>query len=416
MNWAIRVDNVSKRYPGASPRYATLRDELARAGRRALASLRRTAAESAGVLALDAVSFEVEQGEAFAIIGPNGAGKTTTLKLLTRVTYPTSGRIYVRGRIGALIDVGAGVHPELTGRENIWLYGRILGMSRREVWQRFDAIVDFAELGAALDMPVKTYSSGMQLRLGFAIASHIEPDIFVVDEALAVGDAGFQAKCVKRMMQLVAAGGTLLFVSHDLVAVEAVCQRALFLLNGRIEHIGVTRDVLRGYVNWVDERERQRRGTGVELKGRGIHVERVTLHDVSGRERYVFDPGEALEVRFHIQAEEEIEKPWFSLGINDGRPGALVFCSMLEQDGSFRISPGFHVVRCNIGPLPLVPRTYELWMSVRERFGAAHLVDWSPVGALRIRIPEQDQGVVGATASWLYGSVRVPYQWRLDGE
>ena len=226
MTWAVRFQDVSKRYRGGGPRYASLRDDLAQLGRRTVAFLRHNAVEPRGTLALDRLSLEVEAGEAFAIIGPNGAGKTTALKLLTRISYPTEGRVSVRGRVGALIEVGSGVHPELTGRENIWLYGRIMGMSRREIYRRFDEIVDFAELRHELDVPVKMYSSGMQLRLGFAIASHLDPDIFVVDEALAVGDAGFQAKCVKRMMNLLGSGKTLLFVSHNLYAVEALCARA----------------------------------------------------------------------------------------------------------------------------------------------------------------------------------------------
>src|SRR4051812_30799518 len=183
-----------------------------------------------GKLALEDVSFTVEEGESVALIGPNGAGKTTALKLLARISRPSAGRIRMRGRLAALIEVSSGLHPELTGRENIWLYGRILGMSRTEIHERFDAIVDFAELADVLDRPVKMYSSGMELRLGFAIASHLDPDIFIVDEALAVGDAGFQVKCVERMTALVREGRTLLFVSHNLQAVE---DREITRLNSR---------------------------------------------------------------------------------------------------------------------------------------------------------------------------------------
>src|SRR5437588_6344191 len=263
---------------------------------------------------MDHVSLEIEEGQAFAIIGPNGAGKTTFLKLLTRIAYPTEGRIHVRGRIGALIEVGSGVHPELTGRENIWLYGRIMGMSRRDIARRFDEIVDFSELNQALDTPVKSYSSGMQLRLGFAIASHINPDIFVVDEALAVGDAGFQAKCVERMTHLVTEGRTLLFVSHNLSAVETICRQGLFLLDGRVEAIGDMRNVLRRYLDWVDEKRQRLKAPGTELRGRGLVVERATIHDSSGDERYVFSTGESIEVQFHVRAQCDIPNPWFSLG------------------------------------------------------------------------------------------------------
>ena len=178
MTWAVKFENVSKRYSrrgGIS--YASLRDDLTQLGRRAVALLRGSVAESQGTQAIQDISFEIGEGEAFAIIGPNGAGKTTALKLLTRISYPTAGRIHVRGRVGALIEIGSGIHPELTGRENIWLYGRIMGMSRPDIARRFEDIVDFSELGHVLDSPVKMYSTGMQLRLGFAIASHLDPDM-----------------------------------------------------------------------------------------------------------------------------------------------------------------------------------------------------------------------------------------------
>lgn len=414
MNWAVRFEEASKRYPQAGWRYASLREDLTSLWRTARARLSGQTVEPRGRLALDCVSFEVEEGEAFALIGPNGAGKTTALKLLTRISFPTQGRVRVRGRVGALIDVGAGIHPELTGRENIWLYGRIMGMPRQAIASRFDEIVEFAELGHVLDLPVKTYSAGMQLRLGFSIASHLDPDVFVVDEALAVGDAGFQAKCVERMMALVAAGRTLLFVSHDLSAVEATCRRGLFLLDGAIQAIGDTRTVLRQYLEWVDDRQWRLKTLGAEVRGRGLTVERVTMHAMSGEERYVFVGEEPVQVRFHVHAEAEIPSPWFSLGISDGGPGTLVLCSMLEQDCVFRLPSGQCTVRCTLGPLPLGPRTYELWMSVRERAGAADIVDWSRVGAFRIRLPNESRGVGGVTTPWLYGPVRVQHQWTVD--
>src|SRR6266566_443551 len=228
MSAAIAFDGVTKHYRGARE-YRALRDDLAGVVG-SIAGRKRS--PRTPVHALEDVSFEIPEGQSFALIGANGAGKTTALRIASRITYPTSGRIRVRGRVGALIEVGAGLHPELSGRENISLYGQILGMRKSDIRRRFDEIVDFAEVWDALDTPVKMYSSGMQLRLGFAIASHLEPDVFVVDEALAVGDAGFQAKCVERMTRLVAGGRTLLFVSHNLSAVEAVCGRGIFLLDG----------------------------------------------------------------------------------------------------------------------------------------------------------------------------------------
>lgn len=368
------------------------------------------------VRALDHISFEVEEGEAFALIGPNGAGKSTALKLLARISRPTSGRVRFRGRLGALIEVGSGVHPELTGRENIWLYGRIVGMSKWEIASRFDEIVSFAELSHVLDMPVKMYSSGMQLRLGFSIASHIDPDVFVVDEALAVGDAGFQAKCIERITTLVGQGRTLLFVSHNLSAVETICQRGVFLLDGRIEAIGETRKALRAYLDWIDEGQRQNKLLKNRIQGRGVTLDRVTVHDAAGIESYTFDTNESIEVRFYVHAEEAIANPWFSLGITDGRPGQLVLCSMLEQPVGLQLERGHHVVSCRLGPLPLGPHTYELWASIKEPVGTGDLLDWSRVGTIRFRLPDAAQGVAGLTMSWQYGPVRVPHEWRSVGD
>ena len=414
MAWAVKFEGVSKRYRGGGPRYGSLRHDVAHGFKRLGRLFSRNGGEPQGTLALDDVSLEVEQGESFAIIGPNGAGKTTALKLMSRISYPTSGRVRVRGRVGALIEVGSGVHPELTARENIWLYGRILGMSKADVRRRFDEIVEFAELEHALDTPVKMYSSGMQLRLGFAIASHLDPDVFVVDEALAVGDAGFQAKCVERMTKLVREGRTLLFVSHNLSAVEAVCEQGIFLLDGRVQVAGLVREALRAYLDWVDDRERRRKGAGHRLVGRGLVVERVTVHDATGAERYVFETGEPLEIRFYVCAEQALSRPWFSFGVSDGRPGALVLCSMLEGNDGFDLAAGQHVVVCRVGPLPLGPRVYELYASVREGMGAADLVDWSPVSSIRVNLPDGTMGPSAVTAPWMYGPVRVSHTWSVE--
>ncbi len=410
----MRFEDVSKRYPGGGPRYGSLRHDVAEGFKRFGRLLAGTPAEPRGTLALDRVSFEVEQGESFAIIGPNGAGKTTALKIISRISYPSLGRVRVRGRVGALIEVGSGVHPELTARENVWLYGQIIGMSKADVRRRFDEIVEFAELAHALDTPVKMYSAGMQLRLGFAIASHLDPDVFVVDEALAVGDAGFQAKCVERMTKLVGEGRTLLFVSHNLSAVEAICLRGIFLLDGHVQTAGTVREALRAYLDWVDDRERRRKGARRRLVGRGLVVEQVTVHDGTGAERYVFESGEPLEIRFHVFAEQTLSRPWFSVGVSDGRPGALVLCSMLEGHEGFDLTPGRHVVTCRLGPLPLGPRVYELYTAVREGMGAADLLDWSAVGAIRVSLAESPVGPTALTAPWMWGPVRVGHRWFLD--
>jgi lipopolysaccharide transport system ATP-binding protein len=414
MTTAVALEHVTKRYPRGGPRYASLRHEMASGVRQLASRIRGRRPAPRGRRALENISFDVEEGESFAIIGPNGSGKTTALKLVSRITYPTSGRIRVRGRVGALIEVGAGLHPELSGRENISLYGQILGMKKADIRRRFDEIVDFAEVSDALDTPVKMYSSGMQLRLGFAIASHLEPDVFVVDEALAVGDAGFQAKCVERMTKLVAEGRTLLFVSHELSTVEAVCERGLFLLDGQIAAEGTAHDVLRDYLDWVDRGSVS--ASDVHLTGHGLEMTGVTFHGQDGQERYAFDPGEPVEVRLHVEATSSVTKPQFSVGISDGRPGLLILCSMLEGGGAADLAPGHHTVGCRIDSLPLNPRTYEVWTSVRTVAGAGDLVDWSPVGTLRIRSNQSGKGPASLSlrSPSMGGAFRVNYSWTFD--
>jgi lipopolysaccharide transport system ATP-binding protein len=205
--------------------------------------------------ALADVSFQVGEGEAVGIIGPNGSGKSTTLKLISRVTNPWSGTVRTRGRIGSLIEIKSGIHPELTGRENVFLYGTILGLSRKDIRAKFDEIVDFAELGRFIDTPVKRYSSGMEVRLGFSVAVHLEPDILLIDEVLAVGDESFQRRCLKRMDQLRKDGQTLVFVSHVLEDVQRLCHRIVYLDRGMVKADGPARQVVKQYLADVDAKQ-----------------------------------------------------------------------------------------------------------------------------------------------------------------
>jgi len=276
---AISVENVGKRYTlnhkGKGERYTTLRDVIARqavAPFKAIGNKMRvrrslngshsngsTYPPSNGSIedfwALKDVSFEVKQGDVIGIIGRNGAGKSTLLKILSRITEPTQGRIRIKGRVASLLEVGTGFHPELTGRENIFLNGAILGMSRVEVKRKFDQIVAFAEVEKFLDTPVKRYSSGMYVRLAFAVAAHLEPEILIVDEVLAVGDAEFQKKCLGKMQDVAGHGRTVLFVSHNLTAVRQLCTKGLLLENGQVAMKGVANEVADRYLqNMLDSR------------------------------------------------------------------------------------------------------------------------------------------------------------------
>ena len=416
MGYAVRFEEVSKRYPRGGPRYPSLRHELAESAWRLGQRLRGQRPEPRGILALDRVSFEVEEGEAFAIIGPNGAGKSTALKLVARISYPTEGRVRVRGRVAALIEVGSGVHPELTARENIWLFGQILGMPKAEIRRRFDDIVEFAELGHVLDTPVKLYSSGMQLRLGFAIASHLDPDVFVVDEALAVGDAGFQARCVERMAKLVAEGRTLIFVSHNLSAVEAICRQGLFLLDGRVKGVSGAGEALQSYLNWVDAAHLARTSEEVSLRpSRYLELLAVGCHKPNDGERYAFATGEDIEVRLRFLARRELTRPYVSIGITDGRPGTLALCSMLVDGGAPEQIVGEVEFRCLLRGVPLLPRVYQLWCSVRGEQAFGDLFDWQPVGAFRIATSPGLQGPAAMAHTATDGPVHIPHVWEVQG-
>jgi ABC-type polysaccharide/polyol phosphate transport system ATPase subunit len=406
MTVALSFDHVSKHYRGAR-RYAALRDDLMGAMRRLL-WMKPPA--SAVVRALDDLSFQVPEGQSFGIIGPNGAGKTTMLKLATRITYPTAGNVRIRGRVGALLEVGTGMHPELTGRENIGLYGRILGFSKRDINRRFDDIVDFAGVGAALDQPVKQYSSGMQLRLGFSVAAHLEPDVLLVDEAIAVGDAGFQYRCVERMAALVREGRTLVFVSHDMSAVETLCQRAILLQAGQISCDGPARSVVRQYLLAV-QTERLAATSCLAAVGEDLEIVRVSIHDARGEETAEVQAHKPMTVRVHYRVPRPVTRPIFSIGLSDGRLGCFALASMLVDGQGPDVISGEGHVDCVFADLPLQPKVYEVWGSVRGQVGFGDLVDWQRLGLFRVRGGVNELGRSAVAHSLDDAPVKIPYRW-----
>jgi lipopolysaccharide transport system ATP-binding protein len=416
---AVSFQEVTKRYRPTRTRSTALVPDALLGFRRRLGRGGPNRAEPASardVLALDRVSFDVAEGESFGLIGPNGAGKSTALKLLTRVSPLTEGRIDVRGRVGALLEVGSGVHPELSGRENIWLYGRILGMRGAEIREKFDSIVEFAELGHVLDMPVKRYSSGMQLRLGFSIASHIDPDIFVVDEALSVGDAVFQAKCVQRMSQFLQEGRTLIFVTHQLGAMEALCQRAAFLAGGKLVIQGPVHDVLERYLRWVEEARSQVVKPAESPPSGSVQLLSASCHGDDGDERHVFGSRDYLEVRLRFDS-PRLERPNIAIGITDGRPGYLVFCSTAE-DGQAPpvVGPGPWEVILRIGELRLKPRLYEVVCLVADSESRAWMTDVLNATTFRIESTELGEGPVALMSARVAGALDVDYEWEVREE
>jgi lipopolysaccharide transport system ATP-binding protein len=324
---AIRFEHVSKRF-ALGERFDSLRDLVPALARRMLGRPAE-AARSRDFWALKDVSLEVRKGEALGIVGHNGAGKSTMLKHLSGIMVPTKGRIHVDGRLSALIEVGAGFHPDLTGRENVYLNGVILGMTRVEVARKFDEIVDFSGLEAFIDTPVKRYSSGMYARLGFSVAAHLDPDILVIDEVLSVGDFAFQRKSLQKMRSIAAGGATVLFVSHNLKAVSDLCSRAVLMDAGAIVDDGATAAVLQGYL------ERERAKLREERDGR-LRIRSVTLRDAGGS-RVRFAPGDKAWVDVVFKANEDLENVSVVLQVLDDHLGD-VFNTSSERLGQGSIN------------------------------------------------------------------------------
>lgn len=310
---AISFQHVSKRYRLGAGR-GSVRDALSDWVTRKLRPGDAAEAAKNELWALKDVSFEVRQGEILGLVGANGAGKSTVLKLLSKVTYPTSGHIVVNGRVSALIELGAGFHPDLTGRENVYLSGSILGLTRREIDRRMESIIDFAELSRFMDTPVKRYSSGMYVRLGFAVAVHVDPEILLIDEVLAVGDAKFQDKCIKKIDDFRRRGKTMIIVSHSRYLLDRLCDRAILLHRGQIVAQGSVGEVMdRYYSGGYRELETPLEDAqdSYGFGSRVLEVTRVSVCDESGRERRAFLTGEPMVVRMFFRANAFAEDPVF---------------------------------------------------------------------------------------------------------
>lgn len=305
---AVEVRGVSKKFRKGEI-YDSLRDLIPALARKTMDRNGREGLGDKEFWALNKVSFEVRQGEACAIIGGNGAGKSTILKLLSRILMPTHGAIHLHGALSALIEAGAGFHADLTGRENIFLSGAILGMKKEEIKRQFDQIVEFAELGEFIDTPVKRYSSGMFARLGFSVSAHVNPDILLVDEVLSVGDYVFQARCLEKMKEITRSGATVIFVSHNLKAVADLCKRAILLERGCLTADGDTSDVIRKYLERAS-------GTAMEEGEKDICIRSVSVRNAFD-EGFTFRTGESIYVDVVVIARKRCEKLSLSLYVED---------------------------------------------------------------------------------------------------
>jgi lipopolysaccharide transport system ATP-binding protein len=379
-----------------------------RAGR---APARRKASACETIWALRDVSFAIQPGEVVGIIGRNGAGKSTLLKILSRVTEPTTGRVKLFGRVGSLLEVGTGFHPELTGRENVFLNGSILGMSRREILRRFDEIVAFADVEKFVDTPVKRYSSGMYLRLAFAVAAHLEPEILIVDEVLAVGDAAFQQKCLGRMRQVATEGRTVVFVSHNMAAISALCTKAMVLSQGSIDFpIGHVRNAIDKYLSGVNEITRTELARRTDRQGEGrIRITHFAAFDGNGNEQEYLTSGQEVDFRVYYECQDgaPLRNVSVAIGINSPVGGFVTLLSSQLTDVVFDRVSGRGVWSCLLKKLPLAAGSYTVNLIIRQN---EVVQDWIQEAA-RLVVEAGDFYGTGRTPPPTHGGVFLEQMW-----
>jgi ABC-type polysaccharide/polyol phosphate transport system ATPase subunit len=391
----IEAAEVWKRFR-TDDRPSYLQDQIARMGDRL-----RGRSRPSFRWALHDVTFGAKPGESWGLVGANGAGKSTLLKILSRVMYPTAGGVGVSGRVGALIEVRAGISPLLTGRENIYLTGSIMGLKRRAVAARFDDIVEFAELQQAVDRQVKYYSSGMQMRLGFGVAAFLQPDVLLVDEVLAVGDATFQQRCLERIRAVLAEGSTLVFVSHDLAAVEATCTNGVWMHNGSVQKTGPVREVLGAYRAAV---EGEAAGSRPQIEGL-IKVRDVTATSPDGG---LAQSGGSLEVRLTLES-KEAHRAWIYLGVSEGAATPIF---LLNPGRETMLEPGSTQVCCEIPALPLPRGRFYVWGGVyKDWTNGVELVGWQPMTQFDVYGPELD---AAPTAVVRLSPLHIDSSWDID--
>jgi len=413
MTRCIEIQSLSKRYQiGRLQHDLSLREQLVEFAKKPFS---RGSEEDETIWALRDVSFHANEGEVVGIIGRNGAGKSTLLKILSRITYPTSGEVKVRGRIAALLEVGTGFHDELTGRENVYLNGSILGMKKREVDRHFDSIVEFSGVEQFIDTPIKRYSSGMRLRLGFAVAAHLDPDVLVVDEVLAVGDASFQKKCIKAMDELRSSGRTVFFVSHNLAAVENLCSRGIWIDGGKVVMDGAAREVIASYMaSFAGES-----GSGSDLSkaknrlGSGeVRYTRLEYLSPDGTSCAMTRSGDALVLRFHYHAEKTIRDPSFGFRLFTEMGTLITETSHLLHGIHIpKVEPGDGYIELEIDTLNLVPGRYSLSLWITAPSG-------NPIydGDVRASLDVEVTDVYGSgrILDSRFGLVYFPQRWKVS--
>jgi ABC-type polysaccharide/polyol phosphate transport system ATPase subunit len=386
----IRVEGVSRRFRVRTNEARSLKELFVLGGR----------TEASDVLALQEVSLEVEPGEAVGLVGRNGSGKSTLLRLIAGIIKPSEGSVAVGGRIGSLLELGAGFHPDFSGRENVFLNGAIYGLRRAQIRERFDEIVAFAELEQAIDRPVRTYSSGMYMRLGFAIAAHLDADVLLLDEVFAVGDEAFQRKCFGKVFEFKQRGGTIVFVSHDASQVERLCERAVLLQEGRLVFDGPTHDAIVRYRKALAaDADPAERAAGLREWGTGeATIAEARLVGSEGEERQQFLAGEPFSLRLRIEAENGIAPPQLQLELRD-ESGLLVASDVLDT-GSVGWAAGTRELRYDVDRLPLSDGRFHLRLGLAD--GEGDLLHWLDDALVFLVYPagEERGGVVRLEGSW----------------
>ena len=403
---AVEAHGLSKRYRIAAPDAPALADYVRRPGW-ALRHPRRMAVE-----ALQDVSFSVDEGEVFGIIGRNGAGKSTLLKILSRITAPTSGRARLRGRLASLLEVGTGFHPELTGRENIYLNGMLLGMQRREVDRVLDEICEFAGVGPYLGVPIKRYSSGMQLRLAFAVAAHLAADTMIVDEVLAVGDAEFQAKCQRTMADAAERGRTTLFVSHNMAAVEHLCSRVLWLERGRVRGVGPASDLVRQYLRGVTSGAAARSGYSAPEDSAPRAPVRIVRAALTSLQHGAPGEGERIAIELELRARQRVRGLQLSVSLSTLDGVQVCWLSNADYRDEWDLEAGTYRVHVALDDARLLPRPHAV--SLRTFTGWGHETFEHIENAFTFTLGERDVLGHGIALKADRGITWVPATFRLE--
>lgn len=367
--------------------------------------------------ALDDVNFSVKQGEVVGIIGHNGAGKSTLLKMLAKISTPTSGAVKVNGRIAPLIEVGAGFVPDFTGRENVYLNGAILGMSKQEIDKKFDEIVDFAEMTEFIDTPVKRYSSGMQVKLAFAVATSIEAEVLIVDEVLAVGDLAFQRKCFDRMEDLIKRQNkTVLLVSHNIRQVERLCSRTILLNHGKIAMDGSSRDVCNAFYEASDKQIQCNKITAkagrTESSG-DAEIERVEIFDIDGRPISSIKPHEDVEFRVTYKINRTLPEPIFGLGVHTTDFVYLATSQSLGELAPGTLTPGVYILKYKIRSFPFLPGVYSLRLGIALAGSFQPILYSESVKPIEVAASNINRAVVSAQSE---GFISLNGEWHLTAQ